>query len=81
MEEYEEGEEEYPTYTVGPRPVRLAWPLPVAIFLESIGGVLEAIAGLFSGLSVALCSHQLYREQQTNVHEQMAREIETLTEG
>lgn len=61
------------------RPLKFDPILPMAATLEMFSDILGALSKWAANLNLSLCCHFRFKEEQQALHEQAAREIETLT--
>lgn len=54
--------------------------MAAAVLLECVGEVVTAVGSAIDALGMICLAHVLHAEERSVVHEQMARELEALTE-
>lgn len=53
----------------------------LAVLFAGLDGLISQIAGIFEGLSTLFVADHNYRQERRQMHEDAAREIETLVSG
>lgn len=75
-----EDEIDYDVFNDGPPAGRFSWLTPLILGIELIAECLQATADLFSGLKLALWSHDEWRQERRQFVADAGRELEKITE-